>query len=97
MNDAAMLSTAFNTVVWNEFGYDPRWQVKNYSLIKIYDIDQKQRRTIGGKHTRYSSAALSPQGDKIVTVTTTTEYQPAVVVLELFSGQVIQEFPHPEN
>ncbi|HEY3406381.1 MAG TPA: hypothetical protein VGK59_23495, partial [Ohtaekwangia sp.] len=96
-NDAAMLSTAFNTVIWNEFGYNPRWRVKNYSLIKVYDIDKKKKRTLGGKHNRYGSAALSPQGDKVVTVQSNTNYEHSIVVLEIFTGKVIKTFPNPEN
>jgi hypothetical protein len=97
MNDAGMLSTAFNTVIWNEYGYDPRWRVKNYSLIKMYDTERKEKRVIGGKHARYGSAALSPQGDKIVTVRSDNEYKTTVVVLEIFTGKVIHEFPNPDN
>jgi len=97
VNDAGMLSTAFNTVIWNEYGYDPRWRVKNYSLIKLYDYERKEQRVIGGTHARYGSAALSPQGDKIVAVRSGNDYQCRVVVLEIFTGKVIREFDNPEN
>lgn len=97
INNAGMLSTSFNTVVWNEFGYDPRWRVKNYSLVKLYDIESKKKRIIGDKHNRYGSAALSAQGDKIITVRSNTQYEHALVVLEIFTGKVIKEFTNPEN
>src|SRR5690606_30842767 len=34
VNESGMLSARDGRVVWNEFGYDPRWRVRNYSLIK---------------------------------------------------------------
>ncbi|WP_333819390.1 hypothetical protein [Ohtaekwangia sp.] len=97
INDAGMLSTAENSVVWNEYGYDPRWLVKNFSLIKIYDYKTKQKRVIGGRHERYGSAALSPKGDKIVTVRSDNGYHNTLLVLELFTGKVLKEFDNPQN
>jgi hypothetical protein len=97
VNDAGMLSTAYTSVVWNEFGYDPRWRVKNFSQIKIYDFHNKQKRVIGGRRQRYSSAALSPNGDKIITMRSDNDYTNTLVILELFTGKPIKEFTNDAN
>lgn len=97
VNDAGMLSSAYSSVVWNEFGYDPRWRVKNFSQIKIYDYKNKQKRVIGGRRQRYASAALSPNGDKIVTVRSDNDYTNTLVILELFTGKPIKEFANEAN
>lgn len=97
VNDAGMLSTAYNAVIWNEYGYHPRWLAKNYSLIKLYDFERKEKRVIGGRHTRYGSAALAPGGDKIVTVQSGTDYKNTLLILEIFTGKVLHEFPNPKN
>ncbi len=43
VNDAGMLSAHSNAILWNEYGYHPRWRVKNYSRIKLYDIRSGER------------------------------------------------------
>jgi hypothetical protein len=96
MNDAGMLSVSSNKVVWSEFGFDPRWQVKNYSLIKSYDVEKKKYKVLTHK-TRYSGAALSPDGLKIVTVESETDYKISVVVIDSENGTVIKKFENPEN
>lgn len=97
MNDTGMLSAEQNTVAWNEYGYHPRWLVKNYSLIKTYDFSSRKKKVIGSKQSRYASASLSPQADKIVTVQTDTEYKTNLLVLDVRKGEVIKKFPNPGN
>jgi len=97
INDTGMLSAGFTAVLWNEYGYDPRWLVKNYSLIKLYDYKTNEKRVIGNKHSRYASAALAPTGEKVVTVRTNSEYKHNLVVVDVFYGKEIQEFENPEN
>lgn len=96
MNDAGMLSVSGNKIVWSEFGFDPRWQVKNYSLIKSYDVEEKVYKVLTQK-TRYSGAALSPDGSKIVTVESETNYKISVVVIDSETGAVVKKFENPEN
>lgn len=96
MNDAGMLSAVKGKIVWSEFGFDPRWRVKNYSVIKSYDIHTKKYRVLTRK-TRYSGAALSPDTTKIVTVESDTEYSVSLVVLSSETGNVIKKFENPSN
>lgn len=96
INTTAMMSTANNRVVWNEYRFDPRWRVKNYSSIVGYDVDTKRKRVIANKG-RYAAAALSPDGYKVATVETTTDYLTKLVVLDYFSGKVLIEFNNPNN
>lgn len=96
INDAGMLSVSGSKVVWSEFGFDPRWQVKNYSVIKSYDVEKKEYTVLTHK-TRYSGAALSPDGSKIVTVESQTDYKISVVVIDSRNGSVIKKFENPDN
>lgn len=96
MNDAGMLSVRGNKVVWSEYGFDPRWQIKNFSLIKSYDVEKKKYKVLTHK-TRYSGAALSPDGSKIVTVESATSYKVSVVVIDSETGSMIKNFQNPEN
>lgn len=97
MNDTGMLSAEQNTVVWNEYGFDPRWRVRNYSLIKTFNLSSRKKKVIGSKHSRYASASISPQGDKIATIQTDVEYKTNLIVLDALTGSVIKKFTNPEN
>ena len=97
MNDTGMLSAQGRTVVWNEYGFHPRWRVWNYSQVKSFDLATGKERRIGPKRSRYASAAITQQGDKIVTIETDIEYNTHVVVLDARNGSVLKTFPNPDN
>lgn len=96
VNESGMMSATNSRIVWNEYRYDPRWQVRTYSAIVGYDVASNTRKIIGSKE-RYASAALSPDGYKVATVRTGTDYQTNLLVLDYFSGRVLSEFSNPEN
>ncbi len=96
VNDAGMLSVANSKVIWNEYEFDPRWRVKTYSVIKAYDVVTKKFWRVS-KKSRYASAALSPDGYKIVTIETDDQYRTSINVLDFFSHKVLIQFSNPEN
>lgn len=96
INDAGMLSASGNKIVWSEHGFDPRWRVKNYSVIKSYDVETKQYKVLTHK-TRYSGAALSPDGSKIVTIESATDYKASIVVIDDEDGSLIKKFEGPDQ
>ena len=97
VNDAGMLSASQLKIVWSEFGYDPRWRVKNFSLVKIVDLTTGRKRILGSKHDRLSGAALSPDAKTVVSMRSTTNYQNSVVLLDVATGKTIKDFSNPEN
>ena len=96
VNDAGMLSVSGTKVVWTEYGFDPRWRVKNYSVIKAYDLSTKRYWAVT-KKTRYAGAALSPDGKRIVTAESDVSYNNSLVVIEPEFGGVIKKFVSPDN
>ena len=46
-------------IVYAAHETDPRWGWRDYSVIKIYDIDTKKQKTVGGKMVSYSNALTS--------------------------------------
>lgn len=92
INDSGMLSEADNQIVWNEFGFDPRWRKTTYSVIKSYDIASGKARQ-WSKKSRFSSAALSPDGSRIVTVETTENGISRIAVI----GEGTKRFPNDDN
>lgn len=97
VNDAGMLSVAASKVVWSEYGYDPRWGVRNYSLIKVYDLALGRKWVIGGKHSRLGGAAISRDGKTVVAIQSDNDYKNTVLLLDVNSGKVLKTFPNPEN
>jgi len=97
VNDAGMLSSSRQKIVWSEFGYDPRWRVKNFSLVKIVDLATGRKRILGSKHDRLNGAALSPDARTVVAMRSDNNYQNSVVLLDVATGQNIKSFSNPEN
>lgn len=96
MNQTGMLSVASNRIVWNEYRYDPRWRMKTYSVIVGYDIKGSKRKFVS-LNSRYASAALSPDGSKVATIETGTDYQTRLVVIDYETGAVIKKFENVSN
>jgi hypothetical protein len=96
VNEAGLLSAAQTRVVWNEYRFDPRWLMKTYSMILGYDFATGKKQIISNQ-SRYSSAVLSPDGKKVATVESATDYKIKLVVLDYDNGKILKEFGSPDN
>lgn len=96
VNESAMLSSEKSRVVWNEFRYDPRWRVKSYGVVMGYDIGSGRASQIT-RHSRYSGAAIAPEGIRVATVETRENYSIRLVVLNYANGEVFKTFENPGN
>jgi hypothetical protein len=94
--EQVMLSVAQNKVIWNEYEFDPRWQMRSYRVIKIYDVE-KQKLKILKRKTRFSAAALSPDAKMVITIENKTDGTNQLVVLDAETGAEIKRFENPEN
>lgn len=93
--ESGMLSAIDGKVVWNEFRYDPRWRMRTYNVVRITDLHTGKTKTLSRK-TRYGSAALSPDGTRVATVESATDYSQRVVVLDANTGTVLKTFDNPD-
>lgn len=96
-SETGMLSAAGDLVVWNEFGFDPRWQVRNYSQVKTYNLSTGKHKRVGKKRSRFAGAAITAKGDRIVTIETDITYKTSVVVLDATTGEEVKRFDNPSN
>lgn len=96
MNVSGMLSLEADKLVWNEYAFDPRWRAVNYSIIKMYDFKEKEIKNVTSR-SRYTSAALSPDGQEIVTLHVSESNDYRLVILDAENGQVILTLPNPKN
>jgi len=95
-NIPEMLSVGGGKAVWPEFRQNPRWGQRVYSELKVLDL-ATGRLTRLGRGQRYSAAALSADGTRIVAVRTDEAYHHALVILDAVTGAIIRTLPNPRN
>jgi len=95
MQTTGRISFNGRQIVWDEITPDLRWGARNYSDIKLYDLNSGGIQKIT-KNGKYASSAISPDGQKIVSVLSDTKGQNSLVVLDL-SGKIIHQYQDPEN
>ena len=66
---SAIIKKDDNTLVWSEIVPHHRWELKQYSVIRSYDLKTHRMRTLTHR-TRWFNPAYSPLGDRM----TVTEY-----------------------
>jgi hypothetical protein len=91
-----LISYAKGKIVWVETQFDPRWENRNYSIIKLMDLKTK-RITSRTHKSRYLSASLSPDGKSIAAVENTINNTNNLVFLDTKTGSVLQSVRSPEN
>ncbi|HEX8330005.1 MAG TPA: hypothetical protein VF629_20885 [Hymenobacter sp.] len=96
LNQSEMASVAGGRAVWPEFRQHPRWGQQVYSELKVLDLATGKLRRVG-QGSRYSAAALSPDGQRLVAVQTDASYRHSLVLLNATTGAVEQTLPNPAN
>jgi hypothetical protein len=90
------ISSAKNLVVWVENQPDPRWNNRNYSVIKSMDTRTRSIRQITWK-TRYMSASVSPDGKLVAATENTADNRNNLVLLDINTGKIIKSVPSLDN
>ncbi|MCF6365664.1 MAG: hypothetical protein L3J35_05615 [Bacteroidales bacterium] len=94
--DAGLISTAKNKVVWSRKYHDPRWQVRDYSDIIIFDINTKKEKRLT-KNRKLFAPAISENGKTIVAVSYDSEMKTKLVLIDSETGKEIKYFTSPNN
>ncbi|WP_317195660.1 hypothetical protein [Hymenobacter sp. ISL-91] len=90
------LSVGGGKVAWLEFRYHPRWQQQVYSELRVLEV-ATGRLSRPGRRTRYTAAVLSPDGSRLLAVSTDSAYQHRLHLLETETGRVLRTFENPAN
>ncbi len=90
------ITSARRNIVWVENQNDPRWNNRDYSVIKRLDLRNMSVKQLTWK-TRYLSAAISPDGKYIAATENTVDNKNNLVILEPTTGKIIKSFPVPGN
>jgi hypothetical protein len=91
-----IISYGGNKLVWVETQPDPRWDNREYSVIKLLDLRTGVVVKLSRK-SRYLAAAVSPDGMKIVALENTIGNINNLVVIDAVSGEVIKSVNTPGN
>jgi hypothetical protein len=90
------ISGAKGKIVWVEQLPDPRWENRDYSVIKIMDIKHDKVVQLS-RRSRYLSAALSPDGRFIAAVENTIDNKNSLVIIDAFNGDILKNISMPGN
>ncbi|QDA62536.1 hypothetical protein FHG12_10760 [Hymenobacter jejuensis] len=94
VNDPGMLSVGGDKVCWPEYGLHTRWSQKIYSELRVLDLTTGHLTRLTTK-SRYTAAALSPDGTKLIAVRSDSAYHNQLVVLDARTGQPQRVLPNP--
>ncbi|MFN7094797.1 MAG: hypothetical protein ACK4M7_05475, partial [Burkholderiales bacterium] len=92
----AGFSIAQDQLIWIEQVPHIRWEDHSYAVIQLYNLTTHQRKQLT-QESRYATAALSPDGSKIVALESDEAYNHQLVILNTQTGQVLQRIPNPKN
>ncbi|MFC2103800.1 hypothetical protein ACFLS4_00420 [Bacteroidota bacterium] len=81
-------SYADNILVWAEYRPDRRWQNREYTSMKLFNIITQTEKVIV-EESRYFSPDFSPNAQKIVVVNVDESNNSSIVILKSFDGSVL--------
>ena len=97
---AVSLDDAFSyrnrQIVYAAFEPDLRWGWRNYSIIRVLDLDTKKDRRLTNK-TKYFSPEISPDGKSVVAVNMDVSGKSTLDILEMESGKFLKRIPNPDK
>jgi hypothetical protein len=74
-------------VVYAAYETDPRWSWRDYSVIKLLDVNTNKQQTITHK-TKYFTPDISPSGEKIAAVDVSLNGKSEIHILDVKTGKV---------
>lgn len=83
-------------LVWVEKHSDPRWDNRNWSVIKVMDLKERTTLQLTGK-TRYMSASVSPDGNYIAAIENTIDNRNNLQILDAWNGYKLHVVQSPGN
>lgn len=85
-----------NRIYWSELVPGLRWRHENYSVLKYYDLNKKQIKTITPRQ-RYLALAIDKSGQIIAVSRPTIEGKNQLVLIHAEKGKELSSFDVPGN
>jgi hypothetical protein len=76
-------------IVYAAYENDPRWGWRDYSVIKILDVQTGEQQTVTRK-TKYFTPDISADGSKVAVVQVATDNKSELRIIDATSGQVLK-------
>lgn len=83
-----------NKVLYSAFQWDPRWYNRDYSEIRVYDLQTNRQRRLN-KKSKYFSPDLSPDGLNILAVHADPDGKSFLHLLQASDGKLLNMLPNP--
>ncbi|MDO9579508.1 MAG: hypothetical protein Q7J06_02915, partial [Bacteroidales bacterium] len=90
------ISYGKDKLVWVESQSDPRWKNRNYSVIKMMNLNTGKITRLS-RRSRYLAASVSPDGRKLAAIENTIRNTNNIVILDAENGTVLLSLPAPGN
>ncbi len=90
------LTVSGSRIAWSEYQPHVRWGLKNYSVIRIFDLNTG-RVTTPRQETRYFSPAFAPDGLFIAVISIELDNSQYIEILNSVTGETVASYPAPEN
>lgn len=89
-------SYAAGKIVWDELRKNPRYAKQTFSVIQARDLHTRKTRQLTSK-SRLFTPALSPNGDRLVSVEIGHDNQAALVIMDWSDGAILDRHFLPEG
>ena len=76
-------------IVYAAYQADPRWGWRDYSVIKLLDVQTGKRQTVTRK-SKYFTPDISADGSKIAAVQVATDGKSELHIIDATNGQVLK-------
>ncbi len=83
-------------IAWVENQGDPRWENRDYSVIKTMDLASGTVKKVSRK-SRYQSLCLSPDGSKIVATENSIDNKNSIVFIDAITCHIENRAAAPDN
>jgi hypothetical protein len=97
---AVTLDDAFSyrnhKIVYAAYEPDLRWGWRDYSVIRVMDLDTKKDVRITSK-TKYFSPDISPDGHSVAVVNMTDTGKNYLEILDIRNGKILYHLPNPDQ
>ena len=90
------LSVSGNLLAWSEYLPDPRWDHRNYAVIRTFDMETGRSRYLT-RRSRYFFPAIAPDGSSIAAVHIDHENNCSLDLLDPGNGAVLWRYAFPDK
>jgi len=91
-----VISYGKGKLCWIETHSDPRWDNREWTVIKVMEIKKGRIRQLSFK-TRYMAASISCDGNFIAAAENTPDNTNSLVIIDAWNGDILERVPSPGN